>query len=732
MSDIWHKADEAVAHADDRMWSERLLDALNSQQTRLFLWVPVCLMAGISSYFALPVEPSVAVFVIAAAIAVLAFLAARRRRWTIIYIAIGLFMTGFVAGKLRTEQVRVPQLAATTGTVHLAGWVTGVAMSGPGRAKVEIELERMSRIRRQAWPGAVQLTLYKLDRPLRVGQYIQAKARLFPLITPVAPGAFDYGRTLWFRGIGATGRGVLANPNERASALPDRSSVLSTVAGWRSEIGRRVHAQLPVGIAAFAEALITGNRAQIKPDMRDKLSIAGLAHVLAISGLHMSLVAGGMFWLVRALLALWPGLTLNWSIKKLAAVAALTTGAGYLLLSGGAISTQRAYIMLFVMFVAVLFDRPAISLRNLAIAATLILLMTPEAVLSAGFQMSFLAVMGLIATYEALRGAKLNRQLRPYPTTRLGRLGRWLIRFLVATVTTTLIASVFTGLPAAYHFNRVAPLGVIANVLALPIVSFVVMPMAVFATVLMPLGLEAGPLWLMGEGLVWVTSIADWVANLPHASIAVPTLPPASAVCFALAAICLCLCHGRLRMTAVVPAVAGLLLAFTLNRPDILIERAGKNVAVRASHGLLVPASARRAKFVARKWLLTDGDDADLKDAASRPAWVCSDFRCVADIQDHKIVFLREGAIPPPHCWQAAVIIADYPLRGACSNVPIRIDRFDLWRSGAHALHLDANQPLIVTAAEMRGIRPWVTTPIARRKIQLVPTSYIKTAAQSK
>lgn len=730
MSDVWHTAEETGACENDRTWSERLLDALNSQQTRLFLWAPVCLMAGISSYYALPIEPVLAVFLIASISAIAAFWVARNSRWAMFCLAFGLFVSGMVVGKLRTELVRTPQLAATTGSVRLAGWVTQAVMSGSSKAKIVVEVDRISKIRRKAWPGSVQLTLYKLNRAPRIGEYVQTRVRLFPLITPVAPGAFDYGQTLWFQGIGATGRGVLASENERLSPMSARPSWRTGVTGWRNEIGRRIHKALPRDIAAFAEALITGNRAQINPQLRQQLSIAGLAHVLAISGLHMSLVAGGMFWLARALFALLPGLTLRWPIKKFAAVAALLTGAAYLMLSGGAISTQRAYIMLSVMFMAVLLDRPAISLRNLAIAAMLIMLCTPEAVLSAGFQMSFLAVMGLIASYEALREAKLRRRPSGYPKTPLGRSARWVLRFFVATATTTLIASVFTGLPAAYHFNRIAPLGLIANVLALPIVSLVVMPMAGLATLLMPLGLEAGPLWVMGKALSQVTAIAQWVAGLPYASIAVPKLPPVSGMCFAIALIWLCLWRGRLRLFGAMPATAAVLLAFTLQQPDILIERAGKNVAVRDDHGRLVPATARRAKFVTAKWLLNDGDDVGLSQAADRPGWTCSDDKCEVVTKGRKLVFLREGAILPANCWQTDILISDFPLRGACSNVPVRIDRFDLWRSGAHSIRLAGSDTYITTAAQMRGVRPWVTKPVARRKIQLVPTTYKKAVAK--
>ncbi|MGI9463850.1 MAG: ComEC/Rec2 family competence protein, partial [Aestuariivirgaceae bacterium] len=478
---------------------------------------------------------------------------------------------------------------------------------------------------------------------------------------------------------------------------------------------------MPAGLAAFAEALITGNRAQIKPRLREQLSIAGLAHVLAISGLHMTLVAGGIFWLVRSLLALSPAMALHLPIKKLAAIAALIAAAGYLLISGGAVSTQRAFIMLSVMFIAILFDRPAISLRNLAIAATVIVVSAPESVLSAGFQMSFMAVMGLIATYEALRERRSRQPKKAYSRALPQRIWRWITSRVLAIALTTLIASLFTGLPAAYHFNRVAPLGVIANLLALPVVSLLVMPMAVLATVLMPLGLEGWPLWLMGQGLHWVTGVAHWVTGLPGASFAAATLPAISAVCFGFAAVWLCLWTGRLRSLAAAPAAVGLLMSVNVDRPDILIERTGKNVAYRGAEGRLLLADARKAKYTARKWLLRDGDGAELADAVKRQGWRCGNDKCVAATAAHTIVYLQEGAIIPDGCFEANIVISQFPLRGACRNVPVRIDRFDLWRSGSHAIYFAAGGAKIVTTAGTRGQRPWTITPVARRKIRLDP-----------
>src|SRR5207248_890041 len=225
---------------------------------------------------------------------------------------------------------------------------------------------------------------------------------------------------------------------------------------------------------AFAEALITGETASLPRQVINSLQVSGLYHIVSISGLHMSLVAGGIFWLVRALLALSPYFAVNYPIKKWAAVAALIAGLFYMLLAGAEVATQRSYIMIAIMLIAILADRPALSLRNLVIAALIILTLFPEAALSASLQMSFLAVMGLLAFHEAwleMQGAKPAEPAGP-----LLRSIRSIWRSFIATAFTTFIAGGLSSIAAVYHFGRLAPYSLLANLLALPVVSFIVMP----------------------------------------------------------------------------------------------------------------------------------------------------------------------------------------------------------------------------------------------------------------
>jgi competence protein ComEC len=550
---------------------------------------------------------------------------------------------------------------------------------------------------------------------LRPGQVVTAKAQLFPLPTPVVPGGYDYGRSLWFEGIGATGRlygDVTLGGTDPSWLLRFRARLEDL----RDVIGERIRAVLPAERSGVAEAMITGERGTIPGDVNDSLQASGLAHILSISGLHMSLVAGLSFWLVRALLALSPMLATSYPIKKWAAVAGLVMGFVYLMLASASVATQRSYIMLAVMFIAILVDRPALSMRNLAIAALILLVAFPEAALTAGLQMSFLAVMGLLAVHEAW--SRLLAQREDIDHGVLHRSASLIVRMFCAAALTSLAAGGLSSIAAAYHFGRLAPYGLIANLLALPAISILVMPFALFSVLAMPFGLEALPLRVMDAGLVLVQAISDWVVGLPGAQGRIPALSLAPALLLTFAAIVLCLAKGPIMRLAALP-LAGIALwaaAFT-QRPDIYVEPAAKNVAIRSQSSELVPAGPRRGRFAVSQWLRTDGDGATPAEAARRAGWTCDGPVCRVSVKGRSVLYLSEErlamAIP---CSEADILIAAFPLRARCRSVPLRIDRFSVWRAGAHALYIDDGAVRVETARGLQGLRPWTIVPEPRRK----------------
>lgn len=700
----------AGAQAPRRAWWAQAVEA---QRGRSFLWAAPSLALGIGWYFALPAEPGGLLLAAMACVAVALLWIGRPGGPMLLA---GLCLVGFALAGFQTWRAAAPLLAATTGEVSVSGNVVSVDRSSRTRMVMILAPERIDGLEPSRLPKRLRLSLPERAGVPPPGARVAFAARLSPLPSPVEPGGFDYGRSLWLEGIGGTGR--VTSETVTVLAPPD---ALLPLAAWLSELragmGARIRAVLAEPYASFAEALITGERSTIPAEIKNSLLVSGLFHILSISGLHMWLVAGGVFWALRAALALFPALALRHPIRKWAAGAALLMALFYMLLADGGVATVRSFIMVAIVFFAIIVDRPALSMRNLALAAVIILVIDPEAAIEAGFQMSFLAVLGLVTFYEAWSHYKQSRgdgSSRERHWSR--RLAAWVASAFLASLVTSLIAGFSSSLPAAYHFGRISPYGVLANGMAIPVVGGLVMPFALMAALLMPLGLEQLPLLIMGKGLELVILISDFVAALPGAN-EVIARPPALAMTVVVAGLLLlCLLAGPLRLAGVVVmAVGGLLMVWAPPPPDLIIETSGQNVALRNDSGQLVPAQPRRARFAVEKWLQSNGEEASLAEAAGRPGWSCVAGRCTAEVKGFRVVYLSAGEGGQLDCRGADILVSAFPLRGACGSVPWRIDRFDLWRHGAHAVSLSAARPVVRTARGEQGRRPWVVTPEARR-----------------
>ena len=289
----------------------------------------------------------------------------------------------------------------------------------------------------------------------------------------------------------------------------------------RGRINDRIRAALPGETGEIAAALITGARGGISEETNQAMRDSGLFHVLSISGLHMAIMAGTVFWLLRTLLASVPALALRFAIKKWAAAGALATASFYLALSGAAVPTVRAFLMMSIMLVAVTLDRPAITMRNVALAALLILVVAPESLFDPSFEMSFAAVIALVALYEWLSG-RARPSLGDISPVWRGLRKVWVL--FAGAALTTLAASIAIAPFAVYHFHRMTHYGLLANLLAAPLVSLLIMPMALISLILMPFGLEALPLAAMGVGIEAMVAIGEWVARLPGAVSVLPAI----------------------------------------------------------------------------------------------------------------------------------------------------------------------------------------------------------------
>lgn len=569
----------------------------------LFAWVPVLIAVGVGVWFALPFEPGLWFYAVLIAVLGAAVLLRRWGPWVLhpLAIAVACVVLGLLAAGARAHLVAAPVLSFRYyGPVE--GRVIAIDRSQSDMLRVTLDQVVLSRVSPAKTPARVRVSLHGTQGYFDIspGQVVVTTAHLSAPDGPVEPGGFDFRRMAFFDQLGAVGY-------TRVPVL------LLAPAAANAQWINRVRAHLRAGVerevagdaGAFAAALVTGDRAGISRAAQDDLRASNLAHLLAISGLHMALLTGLIFATLRYGLALVPVLALRVNSKKLAAVFALAAGAVYLALSGGNVATERAFVMVAVMLGAVLFDRRALSIRSVALAACVLLMAQPETLLEPGFQMSFAATVALIAGYGELR----DRVPR-------GQIPAWVMP-VFTVVFTSALAGFATGPIAAAHFNRVTGYGLIANVLAVPVMGVAVMPAAVLAGVLAPIGLEGPALWVMGKGTAWILWVASTVAGWDGAVRAVATPAPYVLPVMALGALWVILWQGPARFAGGVPVVCAFVFWGMAERPAILVSSDGKLVGVETPVGRALSAP-KGAGFIAKQWLENDGDMADQERAASR------------------------------------------------------------------------------------------------------------------
>ena len=682
---------------------------IDRQQGRMIIWAPVFLISGIYVYFNLWFEPSWIVAALAGGVALLLMVLGRNHAAAV---ALALVLAGFAIAKIRQEIVYTPLLRAVVAQSDISGFVADADNRGGSRRILTIELASATNIPDGEMPRRVRITTYNAPDAL-IGDFVRFKAALTPLQLPVLPGGFDFGRDLYFQSVGALGRN-LSSPVYEQRPVPWQFIERRLFHQMRSAMGARITSAIPGPIGAFANSIITGERANIPKEMMTSLQISGLAHIISISGLHMSLVAGAVFWAVRALLALFPVLALNYPIKKWAAVAALIVGLIYMLLADSGSPTERSYIMIAVMFFAILVDRPAFSIRNLALSAIIVLVFTPEEAMGASFQMSFLAVLGLVAFFESWKRKPPEAKAEEH--SKLWRYSTAIGRGVGAAVITTLVAGSFSSIAAAYHFGRMAPYGTVANAVTLPVVDGIVMPAALVSAIVMPLGLESWPLKIVEWGLRITMWVSDGITTWPGANVIVPhpSLPGISLMIAGTFILCLIL--GRLRWIGLALMVAGLWVGQSTARPQVIIEDHGGNVAIMDHAGHYVLADPFKAKFAAEKWLANNGEVETAAAAAARDGWTCLEAMCFSDLAPMSIGYFHQQPDDDWVCPPVDIVIADFPLHYNCKEAKLRIDRFDVWKHGAHALYFEGSGVRVETVKDAQGARPWVFEVRAKPK----------------
>ena len=659
---------------------------------RGFLWLPVAFGLGILGYFALPNEPLLPALALLAAVLALITWRARFRVGTFRVLAVATCIAGgLLSAKIRTDWVAAPVISREA-TVTVSGWIAAREESSANGARLHLAVKDMSVPAHSTAPKLVRVTVRSRADSLMVGDAVTMKARLQPPSGAVMPGGYDFARVAYYEGVGAVGFAYGgAKPAPTLGPAPPAIRLTEPLERLRDTIRRRIEAALPGDDGHVAAALVMGDQGGIAETTQDAMRASGLAHMLSISGLHLALVAGTAFWVIRSLLALSRGLALNRPIKKWAAAGALAVVTIYLGISGGGVATLRSYVMLAIMLVAILLDRPAITLRNVALAAFVVLILNPESVTGPSFQMSFAATVALVAVYETI-SARRNSRTALMDRHATGA-AAYVWREVAGLLLTSTVAGLATAPYAAYHFQRVAPLTLLANFAAMPVVGIAVMPMAFLAVVAMPFGLEALPFTVMGWGLDWVTLVAKVTAAWTAGHGTMSAMPALSLGLGTFGFLWLALWRERWRLLGLVPMALALPIAWTAPHPDVLIDDRGITVAVRGSDGRYAIVDGKGEDFVVENWLRADGDGREPRDATLAGTVTCDPLGCVSPFGGggQNLAVARSAAAVEEDCRLAAVVVSRFDLPAGCSNRAFAVDGNEITRHGAHALYLSGN-----------------------------------------
>lgn len=679
------------------LWSALLAPAaaLAAARGTLFPLAPVALGLGIAGYFALPFEPGMRSLVgLSLAVVGLAFAAFRGpEAGRPLAMGLGLMVLGVLLATLRTSAVAAPVLGWNRyGPIE--GRIVAVDRSASDALRLTLDALVLPEVAPDRVPRRVRISVHgDLDIDPVVGTRVMLTGFLGPPPGPTEPGGFDYRRHAWFEGLGALG--YTRTP---VLALEDPApGPMLALTRLRMAIGEGIRRQLPGESGGFVAAILIGDRSGIGQETTEALRQSSLYHMVSISGLHMGLLTAVVYGTLRGVLALIPLFALRLPIRKLAAFGALLAAAGYLALSGGDPATERSFIMVAAMLTAILLERRALTMRSVALAALAMMLWHPEVVLNAGFQMSFAATIGLVFVFRALAD---RRRGRPRP-----RGWRRLADPLIGAALSSLVAGLATAPFSGALFHRYAEYGFFANMLGVPVMSALIMPAAVLAAALWPVGLDWIGLWLMDLGSRVILVLAAAIAGLDGASRMVMQPPLWVIPLFSLGALWAILWGGRSRLAGVVAAALALAGWGLADRPALLIDREGALVGLMTPEGRAV-SRRRGAGYVAESWLEADGDGATQEVAAARPGFTPVEggvsFRFGNDEWLH-LSGQRGLAALAGHCRDHRRIVIDRDADAPSAACTV-LDPQALSRVGALAFTADGS---VSGALDRAGERPW-------------------------
>lgn len=597
----------------------------------------------------------------------------------------------------RAERVAAPVLARPA-IVAFQGKVERVEQL-PARGMVRV---RISPEAGAGLPPAVRVNLDTKDMPagLTRGAVVKLRARLMPPAPPAVPGAYDFERVAWFDRLGASGRGFapveIVAPGEAGSGLRERLTA-------------HVQSRVEGSAGGIAAALVTGDRGAISEEDGEALRRSGLAHLLSVSGLHVTAVVGATMLLVLRLLALSPALALRWPLPVVAAGAAGAAAVGYTLLTGAEVPTVRSCIAALMVLAAMMLGREAITLRLVAFGALVVLLLWPEALMGPSFQMSFAAVTAIVALHE-------SKRVRGWFERREEGWGWRFARGVGSLLLTGLVVEIALTPIALFHFHKSGVYGALANIVAIPLTTFVIMPLEAAALFFDLAGLGAPFWWLTGKALGLLLWIARAAAGAPGALAMLPGMPGGAYALMVTGGLWFALWKTRVRLAGLAPAAAGAVWALSTPMPDLLVTGDGRHLALRTAGGEFALLRDRAGDYV-RDMMAENGRvDAELPALAGQQDARCSPDLCLVEVERGgrrwRIAATRSGYLVPWRemmavCRSVDIVVADRRLPPGCQPRWLKLDRAMLARTGGVAITLGA-KPEVRTVRRAGARHPWI------------------------
>ncbi len=698
---------------------------------------------GAYLYFALPSEPSLLFLAAASLLCGASILILRASRFAgMAATAAFIILLGALLGKAETLRAATQMLGGEIST-RITGRVVSLDVLASGRARLTIDIVKTERPTLKYAPQRVRVTARKATSGLRAGDLVSGLVKLRPPSGPVRPDSYDFSFESYFDGIGASGF-FMTGPDMVEGKPPERGSIAAAIQNIRDRIASRIRARIGGPEGEIAAALLVGVRAGIPGDISEALRRTGIYHIISISGLHMALVAGAVIGAIRAGFALFPGFASRRPVRKYAAFAGLLAIAGYLVISGGEVAAQRSFLMLAVMLLALMFDRAALTMRNLAISAIVVLVIAPHEVMGPSFQMSYAATAALVGAYglwSERRAANLASPPEPSGTV-AGRALRRTAGIVSGLLVTSLVAGLATSAYGAYHFQRISPLSLPANLAVMPVVSGIVTPAAVLAAIAMPFGLDGFFLDIMGKGIAAMVAVAEWMSARSPVD-AVGLISGYAVIALTAALIVATVATTWLRLLAIPVAVAGCAMLGAAREPDILIAEDARLVAFRTADGRLALNQPRGDGFTAESWMraLATNDLArpGSEKAVARPfvGFVCSPSVCKATVPGKAVVVrTADEEDARQACATASVIVvADATSRLRCARSDVAIVTLrQLARSGSAAVYLPASgrgKPEVEFAIGEPD-RPWHASRVFSREARGMRAYAPKAKGESK